>query len=399
MPPTTLGPRPAGPTDEPASRAPGTPDDAELRRLAVRSRQIIAEHQHASGAYPASPTFSAYCGYAWYRDGAFTAEGMSRYGDIGSVDAFHDWGARVLHARTDKVADLVARHRRGEVAPLDGMLPTRFTLTGEDGNDPWWDFQTDGYGTWLWAVVTHAERHGLDVGRWTDGIVVATDYLTAFWSVPCYDWWEEHVEHRHGSTFGAVRAGLLAAVRSGVLDADRRDRAREAAEAILATALTEAVAGDADAGGHLTKWVGTDAVDGSLAACVVPYGLTPPGSLLASATLTRIRQDLAAPGVHRFRDDVFYGGGQWPLLTCLLGWNEAVTGDVAAARERLCWVAAQADADDHLPEQVGHHLLHPQHEAEWAARWGRVASPLLWSHGMYLILADELGLLPDPEDR
>ena len=37
--------------------------------------------------------------------------------------------------------------------------------------------------------------------------------------------------------------------------------------------------------------------------------------------------------------------------------------------------------------------------AEWVARWGAVASPLLWSHGMYLILADELGLLPAPEDR
>src|SRR5690606_16230306 len=99
------------------------------------------------------------------------------------------------------------------------------------------------------------------------------------------------------------------------------------------------------------------------------------------------------------RDDVFYGGGQWLLLTCLLGWNEAVAGDTDAARERLRWVAAQADADGHLPEQVGQHLLHPEHEAEWVARWGQVASPLLWSHVMYLILADDLGLLPDPEDR
>jgi isomaltose glucohydrolase len=45
-----------------------------------------------------------------------------------------------------------------------------------------------------------------------------------------------------------------------------------------------------------------------------------------------------------------------------------------------------------LPEQVDHHLLHPDSRAEWIARWGSVASPLLWSHGMYLILADELGI-------
>jgi hypothetical protein len=36
-------------------------------------------------------------------------------------------------------------------------------------------------------------------------------------------------------------------------------------------------------------------------------------------------------------------------------------------------------------------LLHPGSRNEWVARWGTVASPLLWSHGMYLILADELG--------
>ncbi|HYD10935.1 MAG TPA: glycoside hydrolase family 15 protein, partial [Acidimicrobiales bacterium] len=62
-----------------------------LQALARRSHDVIAEHQAPSGAYPASPTFSAYRGYAWYRDGAFTAEGMSRYGAVASVDAFHDW--------------------------------------------------------------------------------------------------------------------------------------------------------------------------------------------------------------------------------------------------------------------------------------------------------------------
>lgn len=370
-----------------------------LRALARRSHDVIAEHQAPSGAYPASPTFSAYRGYAWYRDGAFTAEGMSRYGAVDSAGRFHDWAARVLTDRADVVAQLVSRHRRGEVPGVEEMLPTRFTLAGENGNDPWWDFQIDGYGTWLWSLVTHTERHGLDIGRWADGVTVATDYLTAFWVRPCYDWWEEHVEHRHGSTFGAVRAGLLAAVRSGVLDAGRRELALAATEAIAATVREEGVVGDADGGGYLAKWVGSESVDGSLAACVVPYGLAPPGSPLATATLAKIRRDLAAPGVHRFLDDVFYGGGQWLLLTCLLGWNEAVTGDRESAHRRLRWVAAQADADGHLPEQVGPNLLHPEHEAEWVQRWGPVASPLLWSHGMYLILADELGLLPATEDR
>ncbi|HEY0214759.1 MAG TPA: hypothetical protein VGC57_00025, partial [Cellulomonas sp.] len=118
-------------------------------------------------------------------------------------------------------------------------------------------------------------------------------------------------------------------------------------------------------------------------------------------TLDTVRADLAVDGgVHRFRADVFYGGGQWLLLTCLLGWNEAVAGDRESALARLRWVADHAtSAAGELPEQVPDHLLHPEHHAEWVDRWGTVATPLLWSHGMYLILADELGLLPHTESR
>lgn len=365
-----------------------------LQALARRSHDVIAEHQASSGAYPASPTFSAYRGYAWYRDGAFTAEGMSRYGAVASADAFHDWAARVLVARAAVVRSLAARRAAGDEPGNEEMLPTRFTLDGVDGNDPWWDFQTDGYGTWLWSVVTHAERHGSDLARWADGIAVATDYLVAFWDRPCYDWWEEHVGHRHGSTFGAIFAGLSAVAGSGALDAARAEAATATAERIRATVLAECVAD-----GHLAKWVGSSAVDASLAACAVPYGLVAPGSPLAVGTLDAIRRDLATPGVHRFAADVFYGGGQWLLLTCLLGWNEAATGDLVAARARLEWAAAHATPEGHLPEQVPDHLLHPDARAEWLERWGPVATPLLWSHGMYLILADELGLLPPKDER
>ena len=146
---------------------------------------------------------------------------------------------------------------------------------------------------------------------------------------------------------------------------------------------------------HLAKWFGADAVDASLASCVVPFGLAEVGSPLATATLDAISADLDVEGgVFRFRADVFYGGGRWPLLACLLGWNRAVAGDRAAALEHLRWAAAQADASGELPEQVEGHLLAGDHRQEWLDRWGTVAQPLLWSHGMFLVLADELGLLP-----
>jgi GH15 family glucan-1,4-alpha-glucosidase len=362
-------------------------DTAALVDLAHRSHAVITAHQDPGGAYPASPTFSAYRGFAWLRDGAFTAEGISRYGDVGSANRFHDWVSSVLVSRRSEVDALVAIRNGGGLPPVERMLPTRFTFTGENGSDPWWDFQTDGYGMWLWSAITHARRHGIDPARWLPAFEVAVDYLLTSWDRPCYDWWEEHVEHRHVSTLGAIRGGLVAV--ASFLDSARAAAVLSVGEEIQALVLAEGVVD-----GHLTKWLGTAAVDGSLPSCVVPFGLV--DGELADATLDAVAADLDFDGgVHRFTADVFYGGGQWLLLSALLGWNRAARGDHETGLRYLRWIAAQATVDGELPEQVPHHLLHPGSRDEWVARWGPVATPLLWSHGMYLILASELGLLED----
>ena len=361
----------------------------DLLALAHRSHAVITAHQDRSGAYPASPSFSAYRGYAWLRDGSFTAEGISRYGDVDSADRYHDWVSHVLAARREQVDGLVQDAARGVEVPLARMLPTRFTFDGLDGSDPWWDFQTDGYGTWLWSLVAHAQRHDGDLTRWLPGIEVAVDFLTTFWKLPCYDWWEEHVEHRHVSTLGAVAGGLRDIADSGVLNPERSRAAHSASQEAVALVLDQ---GTAD--GHLVKWLGTTAVDGSLPACIVPFRIVDPASELARLTLAHVARDLDVDGgVHRFRADVFYGGGQWLLLSALLGWNLAAAGDREAAQRHLLWIADHATTSGELPEQVPDHLLHPETRDEWLERWGTVATPLLWSHGMYLILADELGLL------
>ncbi len=365
-------------------------DRGDLIRLGRVSRDIIADLQDAGGAYPACPTFSAYRGYAWLRDGSFTAEGMSRAGAPGSADRFHNWVAAVLADRADRVARIAQSVAEGAAPDAELLLPTRFTLRGDDGSDPWWDFQTDGYGTWLWSVTTHGRRHGRNLAQWVSGIEVCVDYLCAVGEMACYDWWEEHREQRHTSTLAAVYGGLMAAAGLGELDAGRRRAAHETAGRVRDVAVREAM----DSSRSLVKWIGSDAVDGSLPAAIVPFGLVPVGGAVAKATLGRVDRDLnVGGGVHRFRADVFFGGGQWPLLSCLLGWNLCAAGDVDGAWRQLRWAAATSDADGHLPEQVSDVLLHPARRQEWIDRWGPVATPLLWSHGMYLILGDELGLL------
>ncbi len=46
-----------------------------------------------------------------------------------------------------------------------------------------------------------------------------------------------------------------------------------------------------------------------------------------------------------------------------------------------------------MPEQATDHLLAPDRYTEWLERWGPIATPLLWSHAMFLTLAARVGLL------
>lgn len=358
----------------------------DLDPLLRQSRALITRLQEPNGAYPASPDFSAYRGYCWFRDGSFIADGASAAGEVASASAFFDWCAGVLLRHTATIERIVAAATDGSPLPDTEMLPARFTFAGDPGGDDWWDFQLDGYGTWLWAVVAHADRHGLDAQRWQPAAELTVDYLTSSWDRPCFDWWEEHAEQQHVSTLGCIAAGLTSAIDAHLVTGGRAERAREAVAAIK-----ERLSRQGTVDGHFVKWLGSPEVDGSLSALVAPLGVIDADSDLARGTVRAVERDLLVDGgVYRFRADTFYGGGRWPLLTCFLGLAQLAIGDREAAERSLRWAAATATGDGLMPEQVDGQLLDPTFRQEWLDRWGPVATPLLWSHGMLLRLAAEL---------
>lgn len=362
---------------------------ADLAEIAERGRALILSLQDAGGAYPASPTFSAYRGYSWLRDGSFIADAMSAAGEVASASAFFDWCARTLVTRAPEIHHIVAAARAGTPVPDAEMLPTRFTFDGGTGDADWWDFQLDGYGLWLWAALTHAERHSLDVRPWRRAIELTVDYLVSSWDRPCYDWWEEHVEEVHVSTLGSIEAGLRAA--SAIADLDTERRAAASTTAVAAARLIRE-RGTVD--GRLVKWLGSTAVDASLAALIAPLGVVPGDSDLGRATLAELEAQLVVDGgTHRFITDTYYGGGQWPLLTCFVGLAHASAGDAGRARELLDWAAGTVRATGTMPEQVADHLVDPSFVDEWVERWGPSADPLLWSYAMFLRLGVELGVV------
>ncbi len=366
-----------------------SPTDLDLRALAAKSLRVILSQQQPGGAFAASPDFSAYVGYSWFRDGSFTADAASAAGAVEAASAFHDWCASIITARAERIAHIVAQEAAGEPAADEAMLATRFTFEGEEGADEWWDFQLDGYGTWLWALGAHVRRHGLDASRWGEAVALCSAYLAASWERPCFDWWEEHRERVHVSTIGCIAAGLRAALDLGLLDDDVAEAARAASAGIARMLETDAVDD-----GHLSKWIGSDAVDGSLAALVGILEVVPATSAVGRATIAAIESDLVREGgTFRYLGDTFFGGGQWPLLSCMLAQAHFAAGDVDRAKELLGWAASTADAAGLLPEQVERHLNDPGYVQEWVQRWGPSARPLVWSHAMYLRLVLDLGIV------
>ncbi|MBN9607112.1 MAG: hypothetical protein J0G30_10925 [Actinomycetales bacterium] len=360
---------------------------ADLAEVAARGRALILSLQDPSGAYPASPTFSAYLGFSWLRDGAFIADAMSAGGEEASATAFFDWCARTLELQAERIERIVRAAREGRPVPDGEMLATRFRFDGTQVDDGWENFQLDGYGLWLWAALAHARRHGLDPDRWHSGIALTADYLVSSWARPCYDWWEEHVEHVHISTLGSIEAGLRAIEPLESMGAERRAAVRAAADAVATTIRERGVVD-----GHLVKWIGSTEVDASLAALIAPLAVVDAGSDLARATLAELeRRVVVDGGTHRFPADTYYGGGQWPLLSCFLGLAHLRAGDADRARELLAWAAGTERPAGTLPEQVEDHLLEPSALPGWVERWGTSADPLLWSSAMFLRLAAELG--------
>ncbi|MFC0678369.1 glycoside hydrolase family 15 protein [Lysobacter korlensis] len=370
-------------------------DREALQAIVQQGRALILEQQHPGGAYPASPTFSAYRGFSWFRDGAFIADAMSALGERDSAERFFDWCAATLERQAGRISAVIAEAAAGIETPADRMLPTRYTLDGAPGDVDWWDFQLDGYGTWLWALEEHVARHGGDPTRWRRAVELTADYLLVSWRRPCFDWWEEHDAEVHVSTLGCVAAGLRSASRLGVLDAGLARRCGDTADA-----ATDLILEDGVADGRLRKWLGSNAVDGSLLALLAPLDVLDVTSAAATGTLTAVETELTVDGgVHRYAADVYYGGGQWPLLSCFLGLAHLARGDEARATELLRWAAGTATRSGTMPEQVADHLLHPDRLPEWETRWGRSADPLLWSYAMYIRLAVELRLTAGGETR
>jgi isomaltose glucohydrolase len=211
----------------------------------------------------------------------------------------------------------------------EGPFDARYTLEGEHDPTDWPRRQIDGWGLFLGTI----RRRGSS--RWDDAAAHVRRWLDLVWGEPSVDWWEER-SGLHAATLWCVGNGLQSEeIRRAALD-----RAR-------------------------------DRVDGSLLFIGTP-------DLVAW-----VEESLVSPGggVWRHLEDEYYGGGEWLLLTAMLGLVQ-----YARAEECLRWIEGHATREGLLPEQSQDHLQRPGRYLPWVERWGEPPCPLLWSHAMYLRL-------------
>lgn len=345
------------------------------------SIRVILAGQAPSGAYIASPNFPSYR-FAWLRDGSYCALAMDAVGHPDSAERFHDWVSSVIQSQARRIQEIVARSVAGYELDSLEMLPTRYTLDGSlehQDDDPWPNFQLDGYGTWLFALESHY-RSDLP-SRFFGTVELVADYILATWSLPCYDYWEEYGDRVHTSTLAALAAGLGAAARL----LGRSDLAG-AASAVL-SAIRESCVVD----GHFIKGPEDDRLDASLLSLSTPFGLVDSADPVMAKTVELIRGELSSQsgGIRRYLGDTFYGGNPWIMLTAWLGWHDRRAGSGENSARSQEWVEARASKSGELAEQVLDEPQAPDLVSFWVEKWGPVADPLLWSHAKYILLTTE----------
>lgn len=349
--------------------------------LYKKSIQIIKDNQHKSGSYIASPDFEQYR-YCWLRDGAFTAYAMDIAGEYESTERFHRWVNNIIKRYIYKIENIFKKLLKNEIIDTNDFLHTRYTLKGYESKHKWVNFQLDGYGTWLWGLTQHIRFTGNEnlLIEFKESINIIKKYLSLLWNHNNYDCWEENLEKVHISTLACIYGGIKE-ISQFYSDIELSQLTNKIKEFVLNRGVVD---------NHFIKYIGTNEVDASLLWLSMPFRLVEPNEKVMLNTVDIIEKDLVKNGVHRYKNDTYYGGGEWILLTAWLGWYYTEIGKRSKAYNLLKWIESKADKDGNLPEQININVLNPDFYHKWVKEKGKPAKTLLWSHAMYIILKKAL---------
>ena len=349
--------------------------------LVKKSIQILKDGQTADGSFIACENFGNYR-YSWFRDGSYIASALLEYGYTREAYKFIEWGAMVVNRYQEKMESCILTFQHGGNIAEEDFFHTRFTLDGYEVPGHWGFNQFDGLGTWLWFTckVYMRDSQLIPSSDVINALNKTAEYISIVWPAGCSDCWEENEGRQHTYTLASIVAGLREYCNWSE-NIEYKKRADSVLKYLKQNCLTSI--------GYI-KSVGLNVSDANLIGLCEPYNIVAWDDSDFQKTLLRIENELMSPGLHRFLADTYYGGGEWVLLTAWIGLLYAKHGRIDDARKLKTWIESVATPEGFLAEQVPQHLFAPEKYAQWEKDAGEIATPLLWSHAMYLLLVKEI---------
>ncbi|MBI4089815.1 MAG: hypothetical protein HY421_00265 [Candidatus Kerfeldbacteria bacterium] len=357
------------------------PDRREkIARLTESSRQVIDDAILDNGAIVAANTDEPYYPreaadyrYVWPRDACVTALAAEKL-NIRAAEPFFRW-------LETKPEDFLKER----------LLFSNYSTNGRIGSMGRM-FQPDQMGTVLWTIATYCQGQSTRAEPWRGLIERLCDGLTAAWNKTYFlpntvDLWEDgfrqtssRVENNFTYSIAACSRGLFMA------DELFPHKLWKQAAQEMESQVNQAY--DEQRGYFLRNHGKIDDpnVDASMLGLAWPFESVEPNDERMLSTLQVIERTLVVDGgVHRYQFDYFdsegsawEGGGAWPILNFWLAIVLNRAGDRAKAEAYFNWVVDRVD--HYIPEQL-------------FADFRVGISPLVWSHAMFILSADELGLL------
>lgn len=339
-----------------------------------QSMEIIKRNQLESGVIIASQEEGPYH-YCFLKDSSFSVYALDLMGQHKEGELFYDWSSRKIVQLENKIRKGIERHQKHEKLLDSDYLHTIYTPDGiEDEQRS--NFQLDGYGVWLWGICQHISITKNNKEVYLKSIQLIADYLSCFWTSPCFGCWEEKDDRIHTSTLACIYGGLYEA---GQLIPNQGYL--EAAEEIKRFILENCVVY-----GRLSKYAFYDDIDTSLLFVALPFQVLEHDHVIMKKTVQAIEKELLRDqGLYRNQSDSYFGGGRWINMTCWLAWYYKKVGNRQQAEELLGWVEATANEEGAFPEQVIDRVLHEEYLQRWREVFGEIICPSLWSHAMYII--------------
>ncbi len=356
---------------------------ADIRRLIQVTRQIIQDCTLENGGIVAANSTKQYYPataknyfYIWPRDAAYTCIAANILGMRDIPRHFFSWC--LTHAEGFKTKGLF----------YEKYYP--------NGLKALFNFQPDQTGTVLLAAYDYLKHYPAesDDPEILELITLAANGICSSWNGRHFteianDLWEERfcypeLEENFTYSLAACIKGLRCA--NEIIPSDKWTKAAEEMKNRL----------DRHIDGYFVRSFGTltdKRIDASVTGLVYPFDIYQADNPGIVATINEIEKRLAPDGgVHRYEHDEYDGwisngrqmnknAGAWPVLNFWLSVYYSLKHDRERAQKYYYWVLTRLNNSMHIPEQIFDNELQVS------------VSPLLWSHTMFILASEQLGLI------